>query len=643
MVEKIRKTGIDIISDVPWSTHFCLFYHTKRDLIDILVPYFKAGLENNEFCMWVTSEPLEVEDAKSSLKSVVKDLDDYIKKGQIEVLDYSQWYTKSGVFEADRVLQGWVEKEDQALKRGFDGLRLTGNTFWLEKKDWRSFIDYEEEINKTIGKYRMIAICTYSLDKCGAPEVIDVVSSHQFALIKRKGKWVLIESSEQKRVEEALQRSEKELVIRNQIANIFLTIPDDEMYGEAVRVILEAMESKYGVFGYVDEHGALVCPSMTKDIWDKCRVPDKDIVFPREKWGGIWGRALTEKKTFYSNKNLRVPKGHISVHSAIATPIIYRDEAIGYFTIANKETDYNEKDRELLETIADRIAPILKARLQRDRQERGRKRAEAALLKAHRELERRVEERTTKLLEASDRLRHEIEERKRAEEALRESGERLRFFSSQLLAAKEGERKRVARELHDGIGQSLTAIKYSVEHTLEQMGKSKGTPGVKSLEATIPLIQEVIEEVRRIEIDLRPPSLDDLGILATISWFCREFQTIYSGIGIEKQISIQEDEVPDHLKTVIYRVLQEALNNVAKHSKAELVRLCLRKTGDTLELEIKDNGLGFNVKDVLSVEDSKRGFGLASMRERTELSGGSFAIESIREAGTIVRASWLRE
>ncbi len=108
----LRKTGLDLLGDVPWGTHFCVFYHSKQDLLDILVPYFKAGLENNEFCMWITSEPLSAEDAEKSLSQAVTNLDEYIKKGQIEILDYSDWYTKTGVFEADRVLRGWVQKHD---------------------------------------------------------------------------------------------------------------------------------------------------------------------------------------------------------------------------------------------------------------------------------------------------------------------------------------------------------------------------------------------------------------------------------------------------------------------------------------------------------------------------------------------------
>jgi PAS domain S-box-containing protein len=207
---KNRKTGIDIMGAVPWGTHLCQFYQTKDDLIDILVPYFKAGLENNEFCMWITSEPLHVDEAKKALKKVLQNLDEYIKKGQIEILDSSEWYTKSGKFDADEVLKGWISKEKQALEKGFDGLRLTGNTFWLEKKDWEDFTKYEEVINNVIGRHHMIAICSYSLDKCNASEIIDVISNHQFSLIKRKGKWQRIESSERKKAKEEVLRAKNE-------------------------------------------------------------------------------------------------------------------------------------------------------------------------------------------------------------------------------------------------------------------------------------------------------------------------------------------------------------------------------------------------------------------------------------------------
>ena len=190
-----RDSGIDIIGDIFWGEHFCQFYHTKEDLIEVLVPYFMAGLKNNEYCMWVTSEPLNTGEAKKALKRKLKNLDECIRNGQIEIIDYRQWYTKSGKFDSEQVLNGFIDKEKQAIKKGFDGLRLSGNTFWLEKRIWDDFADYEAEINSILGNHRMLAVCTYCLDKCTATEIIDVVNNHQYALIKQESQWELIESS----------------------------------------------------------------------------------------------------------------------------------------------------------------------------------------------------------------------------------------------------------------------------------------------------------------------------------------------------------------------------------------------------------------------------------------------------------------
>jgi len=209
MEEKIRKSGIGIIGDVPWGSHMCQFYKNKKDLISVLLPYFKAGLENNELCVWITSVPLRVDDAIRSLKKEVKNLDDYFLKHQIEIYDYCQWYTKSGVFEADKVLDSWIKKEEQALKGGFDGLRLSGDTMWLEKKDWKNFSEYEEKVNNTLYQHNVISLCTYSLDQCGASEIIEVTNNHGFALIMRERKWTVIENIEHKRAEGLLKSREQ--------------------------------------------------------------------------------------------------------------------------------------------------------------------------------------------------------------------------------------------------------------------------------------------------------------------------------------------------------------------------------------------------------------------------------------------------
>jgi PAS domain S-box-containing protein len=207
MGEETRPSGINIVGDIPWGTHFCQFYQTKEDLLDILVPYFKAGLENNEFCMWITTEPLKEQAAQEALRRAIPDFDRYLKRGQIEILPHDKWYLKDGVFHSDRVLNGWLDKLNHALAKGYDGLRLTGNTFWLEKTDWNNFADYEAVVNNVIRNYRMIAICSYCLEKCEASELIDVVTNHQFCVIRREGEWRIFQSSERRRMEEELRQS----------------------------------------------------------------------------------------------------------------------------------------------------------------------------------------------------------------------------------------------------------------------------------------------------------------------------------------------------------------------------------------------------------------------------------------------------
>jgi len=210
MGEKLRNSGIDIIGNVPWGTHFCQFYQTKKDLIDILVPYFKAGLESNEFCIWVTSQPVEVEEAKEALKRDVPDFDIYLKRGQIEIFPYTHGYINEGVFDPETVINGWGEKLKKALDNGYEGLRATGDTCWLEKEGWSDFVDYENKIDSIIEEHPMIALCPYHLGTRNAAEILDIAFNHQFSLIKRVEKWERIENFGRRRAEKATVQAAKD-------------------------------------------------------------------------------------------------------------------------------------------------------------------------------------------------------------------------------------------------------------------------------------------------------------------------------------------------------------------------------------------------------------------------------------------------
>lgn len=230
--------------------------------------------------------------------------------------------------------------------------------------------------------------------------------------------------------------------------------------------------------------------------------------------------------------------------------------------------------------------------------------------------------------------------RKHVEEALARSEEQLRSLSRQLLRAHEYERKRVARELHDGIGQSVTAMKFKVENVIREASKDVPQEHLAPLESLLTMIQDVMEDVGRIAMDLRPSILDDLGVLATIAWLCREFQKTHPCIRVVTELRVEESGISEDQKIVIFRILQEALNNVAKHSRADLVRVSLCNNGESTELTVEDSGVGFDWEMTHSSGDSRPGFGLVSMKERTQLSGGSLSVRTRPGAGTVITASW---
>jgi len=231
-------------------------------------------------------------------------------------------------------------------------------------------------------------------------------------------------------------------------------------------------------------------------------------------------------------------------------------------------------------------------------------------------------------------------ERANSAEALLCSERQLRLLSSRLLTVQEEERKRIAGELHDSIGSSLCAIKLGLDNSLRNL-KPTSPVHIRMKEAAT-LTQDTLVELRRIMTDLRPAVLDDLGLVTTMEWFCRRFRSTFGTIRINKQLAVNEREIPEPLKIVILRMMQEAFNNIAKHSEAEQVDLIFVRNGSKLELTIRDDGLGFDLTAASAdkCDWNAGGLGLTSMKERTELSGGTFLISSSPGKGTSIQACW---
>ena len=232
MTTEMRKSGIDVVGDMPWGTHVCLFYETKEDLLDTLVSYCKAGLESQEFCLWVVAEPVSVDEARRALKKVVPDLDRYLADQSIDIVSADDWYLQGGTFDLKKVMSGWHEKLALALARGYAGVRVTGDTAWLEKKDWKDFCEYEEALNESIANQCLAVLCTYPLAACGAAEILDVVRTHQFAIAKRRESWEIIETPGLKQAKAEIKRMNEELEQRVVERTSQLTAVNEELTKE---------------------------------------------------------------------------------------------------------------------------------------------------------------------------------------------------------------------------------------------------------------------------------------------------------------------------------------------------------------------------------------------------------------------------
>ncbi len=193
------KTGIDRFNELPWGTHMCLLYKIKQDLLEVLIPFMQAGLSNNEYCIWITSEALSGHQAKFALKKAVPDFNSYYDKGQIVFINNKDWYQQKGRLRLEEAQSGCFARLNKAVARGYEGLRIASINTWLETKYWKSFQEYEEQFNHIIQDHRIIAMCSYAMDKCDASQMMDVVCNHQSTLIKCSGEIKLIESCESRK------------------------------------------------------------------------------------------------------------------------------------------------------------------------------------------------------------------------------------------------------------------------------------------------------------------------------------------------------------------------------------------------------------------------------------------------------------
>ncbi len=369
MDTEMRKTGVEVVGDISWGSHFCLFYETRADLLETVVSYCKTGLENQEFCLWVVAEPLAVEDARRALKRAVPDFDQYLADQSIEIVAAREWYLQDGTFDLNRVIHGWNEKLASASDRGYAGVRVTGDTAWLEKKDWKDFCEYEESLNLAVANQRLAVLCTYPLAACGASEILDVVRTHQFAVTKRRGSWDVIETAGHKQAKAKIKRLNEELEQRVIERTSQLTAVNGELTKEVLQrqraeeallrseaYLAEAQRvSHTGSFGWSVSSGHIVWSDETFRIleYDPANKPTVEVILQRthpEDRSFVQetlDQAARDRKAFEFDHRLLMPDGSVKYVRVVGHPST-KDESgdeSGNFEFVGAVTDITEGKR----------------------------------------------------------------------------------------------------------------------------------------------------------------------------------------------------------------------------------------------------------------------------------------------------------
>lgn len=689
MTEKLRKTGMHIIGDVQWGTHFCQFYQTKEDLIDILIPYFKAGLTDNEFCMWVVSDFLTLDEAIEEMRKAVPGFDLYLANGQMVIILHNEWYLSDAFFDPQRILDGWRDKYSFALTNGYDGIRVAGDTDWLEKKDWRDFCGYEQKANSIIGSHKMIALCAYCLDKCGPAEAVDIVANHKFAIIRLDGTWKLIENTDRKRVEKELQETERRYRSLSDMTSDYSLMLSVDQHGH--------MEMEWFNEGFSRMLGYTFDEVRYPYLWRNIILPDdfpgfvefaKDLaagragnyemrvitktgetiylnIYGKPEWDDQKkrvsrilgaGKNITERKRleeelkeseqrfrtiFDKNTDGMIVADIENKKFCFANPMIcrmlgYGEDELGNLGVMDIHTAedlpyvFEEFERQARKevTIAENI-PV--------------KRKDGTVFYADITA-------SPVILGGKEYLIgtfRDITERKLAEEAIRKRNEeltdlnrevarqreQLRAFALKLAEAEENERKSLSQELHDEVGQNLTALGINLNVALSQATEEAAETIRTRIADSLALVDQIAERIRNVMANLRPPLLDDYGLVAALKWYAEMFSS-RTGISVIVQGREIVPRPAAKVENSIFRIVQEALTNVAKHAQATHVVIAIETGTRTIRVNIADNGIGFDS----SLQSEPNKWGLITMRERARAIGGQLRIESAAARGTNVIA-----
>ena len=711
MASPLRPSGISLIGDVRWGTHFGSFYETKQDLLDILVPYFKAGLENNEFCLWVIpiSERLTVEEAKAVLREVVPGFDRYLAEGRMEIISHGEWFLKGGAFDPKRVAHQFKEKIDEAVAKGFAGMRSSASSAWMAKLGRATMRDFEAEADTVFTNGRSIAECNFPLATIGHDELIDMAQAHQFSLVRRNGKWgegftgipALIRAREEtKRLNDELQRAKASapkpsvissygLAVLSVIATLIISrLLDTHMITSApVSLFLCAImfSTLHGglkpgflatalfllAFKYyyvppvhslaVDIHEIprllinILAAFFVVTLGAAQRNATESLKRVRDVLDGtLQGLKRTNESLQSENierkraeEEVKKAKNHLRFVLDTTPAMIHTGRPDGYLDYFNQRwLDYVGLPLEEMQGWG-----WMKA-MHPDDVEGVVNRWRASLASGepfqHEGRLRRADGEYRWMLYSKVPLRDEhgnivkwhgsgidIEDRKRAEETLKNTYDQLRALSARLQSVREEEAARIAREIHDELGQNLTGLKMDLLRAERKLAKLEPSPSVnaalESIVSATALADGLVAAVQEIAAELRPGVLDKLGLGSALQYEARHFLE-RTDIAWEVRLPETEPELSAEVSIALFRIFQECLTNIVRHAHATKIEAALEVENGWVTLRVRDNGRGITETDIANPGS----FGLLGMKERTALLGGEIVFRRGTDGGTIV-------
>lgn len=366
MSEKLKPSGIESIGDVPWGTHFSQIYENKEDLINIVIEYFKAGLDSNECCLWISSDQEDRLQAEEALRKAIPNYDECIESGRINVISYRNFYLENHSISTDKLLEKWIALEARALAYGYEGIRAWADKSWLSRSEWETFMEHEKCMNRFIEEHKLVIMCTYSYEKCGISDVIDIIQNHQPVIIKKNNKWTLVESTNLKNTKKKLERVNRLYAVLSKINHAIIRIEEPRLlYTEACRIAVEDGLFKAAWIGTIDKDTSVLEPVVQWGFNQK----ESDKLFeiftnhgPMK--GGVISTAISSGKGMISN-NIQNESRELPWHENVLShdiqacaifPLKVDGKIIGIMAFYSTDFFSEEQEINLLESLCDDIS-----------------------------------------------------------------------------------------------------------------------------------------------------------------------------------------------------------------------------------------------------------------------------------------------